>query len=256
MKEWVKYECGSGGDKSDSDFIGSHAANQFTNHVNALILCWASGVKIVYDTLKLFQPSAQTSHSLPKQQWFNLAIVNAGKTPQEVWDAVNKYATEANNTIPGTAVEEHVKIYSQDIITRFIGICTAKFLDERSNMYIHRIMEGEAKGILTDMESYRVRSTHEESKRLGAASSAVIIWTHRFIGSDVAVLWTAAPEPVAVAVAKAAGRTCSRRSPRTRPPPDPPSPVIPPSSSVLTPFYGAATTNGRNCPQSCTNTRL
>jgi hypothetical protein len=81
MKEWAKSECGSG-DKSVSDRIEPHVANHFTDHVNSLVLGGACGVQVVYDTLKLFQPSAQTSHNLAKMQWFNLAIGDAGRTPQ------------------------------------------------------------------------------------------------------------------------------------------------------------------------------
>jgi hypothetical protein len=144
-------------------------------------------------------------------RWFNLSKRDVGTTPQSVWDAVNKFATAANDAIPGTAIEDHVKIYSQDIIARFVGICADLFHDESSVAYIARIMEGDAKGIPMNMESFHDRSSTTESERLGNASAAITRWTQRRAASDegAAALWTA-PEV----------------APNSLPPPPPPPPPI------------------------------
>jgi hypothetical protein len=177
MREWVKPEEDSGGDKAPADYIGGHSANHFTSHVMAMIQGGAGAIQIFHDTFKLLKPSAEATYYLVKMQWFNLSKRDVGTTPQSVWGAVNKFATAANGAIPGTAIEEHVKIYSQDIIARFVGICAKLFHDESSVAYIARIMEGDAKGIPMNMESFHDRSSTAESERLGNASAAITRWT-------------------------------------------------------------------------------
>ena len=89
---------------------------------------------------------------------------------------MSQRAHYANLSIPGTAWETNYKIYSYDIIMRFIGIATQHFTGVDEKIYIQKIMDGEATGLPVDTKHFVDRSTSEETQRLSAASSAITCW--------------------------------------------------------------------------------